>query len=81
MSVDLVEEYEWRRKDLLELHGAGPLISINLLSIPHLPSGENPSDIYSIYRIEIFWREQARKQRTSFHLYSEFKSYGQVTTN
>lgn len=47
MSVDLGEqekvgEWEWGRKDLLELHGAGPLISINLPSIPHLPVEKTP---------------------------------------
>lgn len=44
MSVDLGEqekvgEWEWRRKDLLELHGAGSLISINRSSST---CGENP---------------------------------------
>lgn len=47
MSVDLgeqekMEEWERGRKDLLELYGAGPLISINLLSIPHLPVEKTP---------------------------------------
>lgn len=48
MSVNLGEqekvgEWEWGGgKDLLELHGAGPLISINLLSIPHLPVTSTP---------------------------------------
>lgn len=47
MSVDLgeqekVEKWEWGRKDLLELYGAGPLISINLLSVPHLPVEKIP---------------------------------------